>query len=204
MDRHTFFSLTVHYTKNQKLAEQLLPVARKFLSDPAKLTNCWNYKNTYTEDEGLATELELRFFVDIILKTAQEYLADKSIKLKKNVNLWVSIFASEMQQGDYHHPHSHPGALLSGLIYLQVPSGSSNLEFSSPRGKNIAWLDFVEQSPLPQDLFSIDHTHTISIKPEPGLFLFWESWASHRVPTNNSTEPRITMVFNVGAEYENV
>jgi len=38
------------------------------------------------------------------------------------------------------------------------------------------------------------------VVPKPGLFLFWESWAMHRVPPNQNIDGRITMVFNVGVE----
>jgi uncharacterized protein (TIGR02466 family) len=200
MKQQTFYSFTINYFKDQQLAEQLLPVARKFLSDPSKLTNEWDYKNTYTKDEGLANEPELQFFVDIILKASREYIENKSLKLINPADLWVSMFCSEMHEGNYHDAHTHQGALFSGLIYLDVPEGSSTLEFSAPRGNNQAWKKFLKIPPT-EDIFEVDQTpHTITVNPEPGLFLFWESWALHRVPTNNSTGPRITMVFNVGVE----
>jgi len=200
MKQQTFYSFAINYFKDQQLAEQLLPIARKFLSDPTKLTNEWDYKNTYTRDEGIAKEPELQFFVDIILKASREYIENKSLKLINSADLWVSMFCSEMHQGDCHDAHSHPGALFSGLIYLQVPEGSSTLEFSAPRGNNPAWKNFLE-IPAAEKTFEVYQTpHTITVNPESGLFLFWESWALHRVPTNNSTGPRITMVFNVGVE----
>ena len=200
MKQQTFYSFTINYYKDRQLAEQLLPVARKFLSDPSKLTNEWDYKNTYTKYEGLANEPELKFFVDVILKASREYIENKSLKLINPSDLWVSMFCSEMHEGDSHDAHTHPGALFSGLIYLDVPEGSSNLEFSAPHGQNPSWKTFLEISPT-ENIFEVDQTpHTITVKPESGLFLFWESWALHRVPTNNSTGPRITMVFNVGVE----
>jgi uncharacterized protein (TIGR02466 family) len=200
MLQQTFYSFAINYFKDRQLSEQLLPIARKFLSDPSKLTNEWDYKNTYTRDSGIADEPELKFFVDIILKASREYIENKSLKLIKTTDLWVSMFCSEMHEGDYHDAHTHPGALFSGLIYLEVPEGSSNLEFSTPRGQNPSWKTFLEISPT-ENIFEVDQLpHTIIVKPEPGLFLFWESWALHRVPTNNSIGPRITMVFNVGVE----
>lgn len=203
MDEQTFYSFTLNYLQNKELARQILPLAEKYLSDPTKLTYEWNYKNTYTENEGLAQESELKFFKDFILEQSKKYFRNRSIKLKEGMEFWVSIFASEMSSGDQHHPHTHPGALLSGLIYLQVPDGSSNLEFSSPRHHNSAWLNFLEEESYSQknDFFEVKSDHTIVIKPVEGLFLFWESWALHRVPVNESTEPRRTMVFNVGADY---
>lgn len=202
MDTQTFYSFSIVFLQNHQLARQILPIARKYLSDSSKLTNEWNYKNTYSCDEGLALEKDLEFFKNFILEKSRDYLDSKSIKLKKNKKLWVSMFASEMTKGDQHLPHNHPGALLSGLIYLQVPENAANLEFSSPRCNNIAWSSLLdsESYSYKTEIFEVRPDHTISVTPQEGLFLFWESWALHRVPVNDSFEPRITMVFNVGID----
>ena len=206
MIEQTFYSFKLQYYQDNTLAEQLLPIARKFLSDPSKLTNEWNYKNTYTYQDGLAVEPDLKFFVDFILEKSYDYLKSQNIKLKPNIELWVSLFASEMHMGDEHDAHNHPGALLSGLIYLQCPIGSANLEFSSPRHSNKAWLNYLDESSYcnSNELFSIKPDHTIVVKPSPGLFLFWESWALHRVPPNQSIDGRITLVFNAGVDHARI
>ena len=38
-----------------------------------------------------------------------------------------------MFEEDLHPLHEHPNTVLSGLIYLQVPEGSSDLRFHDPR-----------------------------------------------------------------------
>ena len=184
MDTTVFYDLAIKHTIDQSLAEKLLPIAQKFLADPSRLTNEWGYKNTYTEEEGLSTEKELNFFTDFILEQANSYFKEKNILIKPNTKLWVSLFTSEMVNGDEHQPHNHPGALLSGLIYLQVPENSSNLEFFNPRHASPAWLNYLEEKTYTYEdkIFEIKPDHTIVVKPKPGLFLFWESWANHRVP----------------------
>lgn len=202
MHTTVFYDLTIKHIVNTALSEKLLPIAKKFLADPSRLTNEWGYKNTYTEDEGLSTQPELQFFTDFILKKAKNYFNEKNILIKDDLKLWTSLFTSEMVQGDEHQPHNHPGALLSGLIYLQVPKNSSNLEFFHPRHTSIAWRNLIKESSytFEDDIFQIKQDSTIVVKPTPGLFLFWESWANHRVPKNQSADKRITMVFNIGAE----
>jgi hypothetical protein len=120
MTERTGYSFNIHHHTNQALARQLLPFARKFLSTPSKLTNTWNYKTTYSEVEGLAFEPELKFFVDYILEYSYKYLENQNIKIKSSLKLSVSLFTSEMTVGDQHTSHNHPGALLSGLIYLNM------------------------------------------------------------------------------------
>ncbi len=202
MDEQVLYNLNISYTQNYDLSRQLLPLARKFLSNPSQLTNEWNYKNTYSNGAGLADQAELQFFVDYILEQSYNYLDKHNLKLKSNVKLWVSLFASEMFAGDEHAGHTHPGALLSGLIYLESPPGSSKLEFKSPRTSNASWLNYLDESSYSSegDIFTVTPDHTITVNPTPGLFLLWESWALHRVPKNQSTAGRVTMVFNVGVQ----
>jgi uncharacterized protein (TIGR02466 family) len=199
MTERTLYSFNIHHHSNQSLARQLLPLARKFLSMPSKLTNTWNYKNTYTELEGLASEPELDFFVEYILKYAYSYLESQNLKIKPSLKLTVSLFVSEMTIGDQHTSHNHPGALLSGLIYLNVPNNSAPLEFYSPRSTLASWKNYIDESTYTSDdsLFNITNSHTMFVTPYTGLFLLWESWAYHRVP-KNSIDERITMVFNIG------
>jgi len=201
MRNQVFYSFNLEYFQDAQLAEQLLPVARKFLSEDDKLTNEWGYKNTYTNDYGLSTDPDLKVFVDLILKNAEKFLDKQGIRLKKNLKLWVSLFASEMTKNDEHTSHCHSGALLSGLIYLKVPPNSARLEFISPRYRNTAWTNCLDETSYSNatELFKVKSNHIIEVQPVEGLFLLWESWALHRVPVN-PTDSRITLVFNVGAE----
>lgn len=202
MNTKSLYDFNINYKIDKKLSNRLLPLAKKYLSNPNLLTNEWGYKNTYTQDEGLSVEPELEFFVDYILEESNLYFQTKQIKIKSQLKLWTSLFVSEMHEGDEHSIHNHPGALLSGLIYLQVPPCSSNLEFYNPRHSSPAWLNYVEEETYTyeDEVFQIKPDHTIVVNPVSGLFLFWESWAQHRVPINQSKEGRITMVFNVGID----
>lgn len=202
MAEQTLYSLKLNYYYDLNLSRQLLPIARKFLSMDDKLTCTWNYKNTYTDDLGLATEPELKFFVDHLTELASEYIKKENFKLKKAVKYSISIFASEMVDGDHHPSHNHPGSILSGLIYLTVPLNSAKLEFKNPR-HNIVWLNFLEPINTAATNLPVVYDNTeynIIVEPVPGLLVMWESWALHRVPVNRSQEGRITLVFNIGVE----
>lgn len=202
MIEQTLYSLKLYHQYDLDLSRQLLPIARKFLSMDSKLTYEWDYKNTYTDGPGLSTEPELQFFVEYIHTLANDYLKNQNVKLKDNIKLSISIFASEMKEGDSHSSHRHPGSILSGLIYLEVPPDAAKLEFNNPR-HNIMWLNFLEPHckviKTPPIIYD-NENYNIIIDPAPGLLLLWESWALHRVPTNCSTTGRITLVFNVGVE----
>lgn len=201
MPEHVLYSLPIQYHTNVELAKELLPIADKFLADSSRITNTWNYKNTYTPDPGLSKEPELAHFNNYILKYAKDYFDTRKIKLQHDLDYECSIFVSEMVKGDRHDYHDHPGALLSGLMYLDFPENSAPLEFYNPRSSNKTWTKYLMPTyAIENELYSIADNHTITIKPHNGLFIFWESWADHRVPVNASTSGRKTIVFNVGVK----
>jgi uncharacterized protein (TIGR02466 family) len=201
MQEHVLYSLDFQYHTDVELAKKFIPIANKFLADPSLVTNTWNYKNTYTPEPGIAEKPELAEFKAYILKHAKDYLNKKNIKLHHGLDFEVSIFVSEMVKGDQHEYHDHPGALLSGLLYLEVPYGSAPLQFYNPRSSNKAWVKFLEPTyAIENELYSVSDNHNITVKPHQGLFVFWESWADHKVPVNNSSLGRKTIVFNVGVK----
>jgi uncharacterized protein (TIGR02466 family) len=194
------FSLSFYYENNKSLSEELLPISKKILGDNSLLTNEWGYKNTYSLDEGLSKLPELKFFVDIILDRSAILYKNSGYKMKDSYKLWTSIFTSSMKSGDKHDVHSHPGAIYSGLIYLQVPKGSSPLQFKGT--KDSIFNTVFEKEIKKENIFNYEEDGSITIYPHEGMFLMWDSWALHRVPQNNidTDEERITMVFNVGVE----
>ena len=88
------------------------------------------------------------------------------------------------------------------MLYLEVPYGSAPLEFYNPRSSNKAWVLYLDQKTTikKNDIYSVDDNHAITVNPHQGLFVFWESWADHKVPVNDSSLGRKTIVFNVGVK----
>jgi uncharacterized protein (TIGR02466 family) len=192
------FSLSFYYEENKNISDNLLPISKKILKDESLLTNEWGYKNTYSMDKGLSTLIELEFFNDFILEKSKLLYKKCGYDLKPEYKLWTSIFTSAMKQGDKHDPHSHPGAIYSGLMYLQVPKGSSPIQFKGPRDS--IFNAVFEKRTKNKNIFNYENDGIIAIHPREGMFLMWDSWAIHRVPINNIDDERITMVFNVGVE----
>jgi uncharacterized protein (TIGR02466 family) len=171
----------------ESLSDEMLPIAKKYLSDDKFITNAWGYKNTYNADAGLEQFSDFKVFVDFITQAANNFLEKQEYDSSK-IKLHPQIFVSEMFENDYHTRHAHAGSLLSGILYLQVPDKSSPIVFTDPR----PYRDFLC---LPKKNKANDQ---IFIEPVKGLFLIWESWLNHEVPKNFSKTGRITIVFNLG------
>lgn len=89
--------------------------------------------------------------------------------------------------------HVHPGAELSGVLYVQVPEGSGQIVFRDPRpqcemsmlGKKLgeAGLSLLPRRP---------------VTPHTGTMLVFPSWLMHQVePGTNTHELRISLSFNI-------
>ena len=170
-----------------KLRDQLLPHVKRVLNNKKLLTYEWGYKNTY--GKGLEEIPEFDEFSKFLTRISSDYLNNLGYSCKEELK--AEIFASGMENGDLHGIHTHPGAELSGVFYLDCPEGSSDLMFHDPRNFRDYRATFnVEQS---NDITS----SIVRIKPKNGMFLIWESWIRHEVLKNRSNSPRTTLVFNM-------
>jgi uncharacterized protein (TIGR02466 family) len=188
-DVSLFFPTAIVIDTNELLAQQMLPVAKKYLDDVGLLTDQLNYKSTYHADAGIEQYDDVKPFLEYIRIVADEYLEKAGYDLSK-FSLTAKVFVSEMQHGDFHNTHIHPNCVLSGILYLQVPENSAPIIFYDSRSaKNMLTLPVISETLINQ--------REIPIFPKPGMLLLWESWLMHSVPKNYSASGRITIVFNL-------
>lgn len=101
------------------------------------------------------------------------------------------------RRGDHHGPHTHPKSYLSGTYYARVPTVPAKLDdvhahpgcisFYDPRtGANMITVG-TEPDARPVHL----------VCPCDGTLLMWPSPLLHYVHPNLSSEPRISISFNV-------
>lgn len=116
---------------------------------------------------------------------ARELHLDLRRKLKLD-HLWINI----LEPGAAHSGHIHPGSVISGTVYLEVPKNASALKLEDPR------LGMMMAAPKRRaDAPESDRTF-ISIAPAPGTLLLWESFVRHEVPANGARQERVSLSFN--------
>jgi uncharacterized protein (TIGR02466 family) len=101
-------------------------------------------------------------------------------------SLWVNV----LKPGAAHSGHIHPHSVLSGTVYVAIPKGSSGLRLEDPR-LGLMMAAPPRRADAPEDLQSF-----VTITPEVGTVLLWESWLRHEVPAHAGKEPRISVSFN--------
>jgi uncharacterized protein (TIGR02466 family) len=94
-------------------------------------------------------------------------------------SLWVNL----LQSNGHHGAHIHPHSILSGTLYVEVPTGSGPIRFEDPR------LPMMMAAPTREDSF-------VTVGPRPGLLLLWESWLRHEVLPGRGKGERLSVSFN--------
>jgi uncharacterized protein (TIGR02466 family) len=105
-----------------------------------------------------------------------EFDVDRHPKLD---SLWVNL----LKGGGHHSAHIHPHSLISGTLYVEVPTGSGAIRFEDPR------LPMMMAAPQRPGSF-------VTVDPRPGLLLLWESWLRHEVLAGKGTDERLSISFN--------
>ncbi len=125
---------------------------------------------------------------DYCRRAGMDYPIDWSLQGWANVN----------RLGDYHDPHNHPHAYLSGTYYVRVPQARATqrnradvrpgcITFYDPRGA--VNMGAIRDDPQVEP--------ELTIAPQPGMVLMWPAFLLHYVHPNLSEEPRISISFNL-------
>lgn len=116
---------------------------------------------------------------------ASDLHLDLGKKLKLD-SLWINI----LRPGAAHSGHIHPHSVISGTVYVATPPGSSALKLEDPRlPLMMAAPGRLAGAPEAEQAF-------VSVAPEPGTVLLWESFLRHEVPANAAKTERISLSFN--------
>lgn len=82
--------------------------------------------------------------------------------------------------GSSNRSHVHPGALWSGVYYVQAPEGAGQIDFTDPRTVQI----MNPPSFVPGKRRKTECWTKVKVKPTPGKMLFFPSWLYHSVEPN--------------------
>lgn len=153
-----------------------------------------NYKNGYTSYSSQDQIHQLSStFHDLekrIVKHVSKYLQRLDYNATENdlkmTDFWVNI----MGQNAIHTAHIHPNSVISGTFYVSKPKNSSGIQFQDPR------LAQLMNSPVVKPAAQTHNQRFVTVFPEAGDVVLFESWLLHEVPLNITKDPRISVSFN--------
>jgi uncharacterized protein (TIGR02466 family) len=141
--------------------------------------------NDLTARASIFAELERDIGKQVALfaRALQFDLGGRKLKLD---SLWINVMA----KGAVHTPHIHPHSAVSGTYYVTVPGKAGAIRFEDPR------LGLMMAAPPKKKNARAENQTFITVGPQPGLLLLWESWLRHGVEPNAARTPRISVSFN--------
>ena len=101
-------------------------------------------------------------------------------------SLWVNL----LKPGGHHSAHIHPHSILSGTLYVEVPKGGGSIRFEDPR------LAMMMAAPVRSEDAPEELRPFVTVEPQPGLLLMWESWLRHEVLPGRASGERLSISFN--------
>lgn len=118
----------------------------------------------------------------ILTRHAAKFAEDCAFEPKRRPRL-DSIWVNLLKGAGQHSGHIHPHSIISGTLYVEVPTGAGAIRFEDPR------LPLMMAAPPRADAF-------VTVEPRRGLLLLWESWLRHEVLPGSGRGERLSISFN--------
>lgn len=123
----------------------------------------------------------------LLSRHAAAFAKDLAWDVKPKLDsLWVNL----LKPGGHHSAHIHPHSILSGTLYVVVAPGSGAIRFEDPRLAQMMAAP-TRRADAPEVLRNF-----VTIEPQPGLLLLWESFLRHEVLPGSAKADRLSISFN--------
>jgi len=153
------------------------------------------HKSNYVgwQSENLTCDLDpsLEVLMNLVDQQVDACCHEAGFPQLKLSNFWINIncpFA-------YNHMHNHPGALLSGVYYVDANPEQGSFYFE----RNDDGQYFL---PPVKEMNNVNSNCAI-YPPETGKCFIFPSWLRHSVQPNLTDTDRIAISFNYGVPHEN-
>jgi uncharacterized protein (TIGR02466 family) len=160
---------------------------------------CSNVGGWHSNAELLKSDtseiLELR---NRIVTMARDIIAQTCVvERDSSANFSVDGWGNISRVGHYNSVHTHPGALWSGVYYVQAFEPSND----NPSNGKLEILDPRDAMGILNTNFEIT-TARFLVDPLPGLMVMFPGWLKHMVHPFQGAGERISISFNVLATAE--
>ena len=155
-------------------------------------------KNSYHSPDinNLDEKSTIRLLILKILTCATAIHKNSRKGTLEITNAWINI----NNKGGFNLPHTHAGAVYSGVYYIKIPIDKINAgnfcfyrEFSETHLSSEACMGNFKDgyNQLPSDCSSTQ------IVPQEKMLVIFPSWVTHGVEANQTNEDRISLSFNI-------
>ena len=153
--------------------------------------NCINNQgNIHTKDNYILNRKEFENIRKFLEKHCQNYL-DTIICPKNNIELYITqSWLNYTEKNQYHHQHTHPNSVISGVFYFDSDKENDKILFSNSKG-------YQQIKPEIDDTkFNLWNSETWFFAVETGNLFMFPSSTIHQVETKKGNNTRISLAFN--------
>jgi uncharacterized protein (TIGR02466 family) len=198
--KFSYFTNNIYVEEDNSWLNFLNTVSDKYI-EQAK-----NYNKKYflnNKDFGLVhhsgllmLDPDLLEFNKFICKKSYSILDEQGYDLKEYLlsirELWVQEFSKE--GGGFHSVHTHWNGHMSGFYFLKCSDKTSFPIFHDPRPGKL-----MIQLPEKDNTLVTDASEKIVLRPQPGTFVFFNSYLGHEFVVDHGIEPFRFIHFNIQA-----
>ena len=148
-----------------------------------------NTGNINTKDNYILNRKEFKNIKKFLDQCCKDYLERIICPKEKNLKLYITqSWLNFTEANQYHHQHSHPNSVISGVLYFDCDKENDKIKFTSPKGY---------QQIVPElKNYNIWNSYTWWFPLESGQLIMFPSSTIHQVDTKKGTNTRISLAFN--------
>ena len=183
---HPLFPIPVYNIKREL---ELDTAEEKDIVDIIKEGMGRNDSNSSTENTYIF-KTKLKALKQFCEKHIINYIIE-IINPEKELDLYITqSWLNITKPGEYHHVHSHPNSIVSGVFYISTVE-DDQLSFGDPNTK------VKEQIKLEQKEYNMWNSASWNVPVDNNTLLLFPSWLNHQVKLNpKATTDRISISFN--------
>lgn len=166
------------------------PFTKQELQFVKNQKNHWskNEGNISSKDNYILNRKELNNIKKFLDQCCKQYL-DKIICTKNNIELYITqSWLNYTEQNQYHHKHSHPNSVISGVLYFDCNKENDKIKFTNSKG--------YQQIRPEVNEYNMWNSETWSFPVETGQLIMFPSSTMHQVETKKGNNTRISLAFN--------
>ena len=156
--------------------------------DKIKLDTFNNEGNTTSNDNYILNNKAFKNLKEELDLKIQDYF-DKVILPSNNITPYVTqSWLNYTETNQYHHKHSHPNSLVSGVFYINCHEEHDKIKFFNDKYKTIK-LEIKE--------YNIWNSESWWFSVKTGDVILFPSSLTHMVESKQGDNTRISLAFNV-------
>jgi|TARA_R100000455_G_C6268127_1_gene123543 uncharacterized protein (TIGR02466 family) len=179
---HSLFPVPIYV---KEIDREFTKKELKFIKDQEK--HCMaNEGNRNTSDYYILKRKELKNIRKFIEQSCQEYL-DNVISPANDIKFYITeSWLNYTREDQYHHVHSHPNSIMSGVLYID--SDQDSIKFTTPHG-------YKRLKPQVKN-FNVWNSDTWNFPVNTGQLIMFPSETIHQVDRKKGKNVRTSLAFN--------